>query len=283
MNRYKAMDDNDNRRKGFWISILFHILLFFLFIVPCFTGRSLPPDDQLQGIVVALGQPEAPVNVVKAKTPSAKKSNPVSNPKPERTAPPKATAVPVKSKTVEERSIVKADDSQMKRKADLELERKRAEEMEAEAKRKAEEKARQKAEELEQKRVEAKSKFSSLLSQKGDSKESASKGQADGRPHASALDNLSRGEGQVGAGLGSRGLLYAPEIRDNTQKTGRVIVTICVNSAGKVINSRYRQKGSTTTDAHLIQLAESSALKYKFSESQAQEQCGDIIIDFKLR
>ena len=78
-------------------------------------------------------------------------------------------------------------------------------------------------------------------------------------------------------------MLKKPNIVDNTQKEGRVVVKICVDNSGKVISANYTQVGSTTTDAHLIDLAEKGVLEYLFSESPAERQCGRVFIDFRLR
>jgi len=167
----------------------------------------------------------------------------------------------------------------------LEAEKRKAEE-EARDKAKAEEEAaaRKKAEEAKRKaqqKADAKSKFSSLFNKSG--KDSASKGQATGHPDAKALEGLSSGKGTAGKGFGDRGIVYSPTITDDSQRTGRVVVDICVNKKGEVISAKFTQKGSTTTDAYLIDLAEKSAKKYKFMKSEVEEQCGEITIDFKLK
>ena len=283
MNRYHSLDDNDSRRKGLWISVILHILLIFFVLIPCFNSDNKKEEDQLQGIMVAFGNPEAmrKTEVLEAKMP-VKQTSAKSKAAPVKNAAPKAAAVPVKqtvSKTVVEESTVSAAEEKM-RQQKAEEEARRKAEAEEEARRKAEEAARLEAER--KAKASAKSKFSNLF-KSGDSNSEASKGQEDGKPNASALDDLSRGTGKVGTGLGSRALLHAPSIQDNTQKTGRVIVNICVKADGHVSSAKFRQKGSTTTDAHLISLAEKSARKYVFSKSSVEEQCGDVIIDFKLR
>ncbi len=282
MNRYYSVEDNDNRRRGFWISVIIHILLLFLFLLPFFKSKQINKPDQLQGVVVALGNPDAEFRKVAEARPPAKKATPKkTSPQVKKTsAKPKPQTHAVKSKTVEDNSAVLAAKEAARKKAEAEHQRQKAAE---EARLKAEEEARMKAEEEARKKKEAKSRFSKFSSKNGSGEADASKGQENGKPNADKLKGLTKGTGRTGDGLGSRELLHAPSIQDNTQKTGRVIINICVNAQGKVIQSRFRQKGSTTTDAHLIKLAESSAKKYVFSKSQADEQCGDIIIDFKLK
>ena len=74
-----------------------------------------------------------------------------------------------------------------------------------------------------------------------------------------------------------------PVIIDNSQTTGIVVVDICINAAGKVISAKYTQKGSTSNDKELIEVAEKGVLKYRFSASNVFKQCGSVIIDFKLK
>lgn len=287
MNRYLYAEEKDNRRAGLWLSILFHILLIFFFLVPCFKHFNNQMPEEPQGIMVALGDPSPQKKTDARKT--IEKVQPAKTEKKVRKAEPvkqAAKSAKVKaetvSKTVEEKSVVTAAELEKTREAEL----KNKEEMRKaeEARKKAE--AEQKRLEEEQRRIEAqkqaKSKFSSMFSS-GDQNDNTSAGNPEGQPDSSVLDNLNTAKGRVGNGLGERELLYAPQIRDNTQKTGRVIINICVNQEGKVISAKYRQKGSTTTDAHLISLAERSASGYSFSKSHIAEQCGDIIIDFKLK
>jgi len=84
-------------------------------------------------------------------------------------------------------------------------------------------------------------------------------------------------------GLSNRKVLFQPEIQDHSYKQGRVVINICVNAEGDVTSARYTQKGSTTTDAYLIELAEKSALLYKFSRSTVPKQCGIVNIVFMLQ
>lgn len=162
------------------------------------------------------------------------------------------------------------------KKAQEEAERKAAEE----AKRKAaEEEAKKKAE------YEAKkSKFGSLLSGgSGNNDSNGNQGDPDGDPNSKALENLATGSGLIGEGLSDRAVEYKPEITDNSQKTGKIVVDICINAAGKVISSKYTQRGSTSADKELIEVSEKGVLKYRFSASSVEKQCGSVIIDFKLK
>lgn len=87
----------------------------------------------------------------------------------------------------------------------------------------------------------------------------------------------------IGGGLGGRKVTGRPSMVDNTQKTGKVSVRVCVDSNGQVTSAGYTQLGSTTTDSVLRNKAETWAKQYKFAPSSAAEQCGTITFDFRVK
>ena len=158
----------------------------------------------------------------------------------------------------------------------------------AEARQKKAEEAARKKQEEQRKRQEAyektKNELGSLFGGEGESNESeGKKGETDGSKDSEILEGLSGGLGEVGGGLSGRGIVYEPEIKENSQKTGKVAVKVCVDSSGSVISSKFTQRGSTTTDSQLVEVAEKAAAKYKFTPGDQAEQCGTITIDFKLK
>jgi membrane protein involved in colicin uptake len=294
------------------LSIVIHLLLLMLILFSLMSaGEKKPKPPQFSGIQVALGTPLAEIKTQHKSSAAAPaeekevqppKSQPTAKAQPAKAAPPKKSkAQPKKvvSETVREKAPIVAVKKKSKSR-DKAVEKEKAEnaakaakekaeaEAEAAAAKKAaeEESKRQAAEEAAKKaaaKSAAKSKFNNIMQNTDAEQGAASKGNPLGHPDASALEGLSKGKGSAGDGLGNRSLLHAPEINDNTQEQGRVIINICVNKSGKVTSAEYTQRGSTTTDAHLISLATASAKKYRFSESQVEEQCGEVIIDFKLR
>lgn len=122
----------------------------------------------------------------------------------------------------------------------------------------------------------------------GTSKGSGDQGKEDGSPDSKNYNgDKSYGLGNEGVGydLEGRSLIGIPPVKDQSQETGIVAVRIKVNRNGDVISATYTSKGSTTTDAHLIKLAEEAARKAKFNpDSDAlEEQFGTITFTFKLR
>ena len=288
------------------------MLLLLLILSPFFSFTSKEKDRTLSGIIVAIGNPDATIQEYKpsakseaAKTalPTKTKPNPKAQASPaKKSTKPKASkpttsATKVVSNTVEEKSPVVATKKAKKQNEKPKMPTKSAAEIKAEeeakeAERKAQEEAQKAAEEAQRKaeaaaakakaKADAKSKFSNLLNNGGESAP-ASKGSLEGKPNAQALEGISTGSGKTGEGLGDRKLLYQPPITDSSQKTGKVIIRICIDKSGKVSKAKYTQKGSTTTDAYLIKLAEDNARKYKFDKGGIEEQCGNVIIDFKLK
>ena len=132
--------------------------------------------------------------------------------------------------------------------------------------------------------TEVKDEFSKLFNSRGTKKHGKGlQGDPLGDRDAEVLEGITRGKGKVGSGLDSRGILYEPSFDDSSQKSGRVVVKICINQAGNVISARYTQRGSTTTDSELIDLAVYNAKKYRFTPSNKEKQCGTIIIDFIVK
>lgn len=308
--------EQENEKNGFLISTILHLLLLLLLFIPLIQSKVL--NQEFSGIVVAIGIPDAGnlVNnntesaasasapeVVKesAETPSAA---PTSEAKTEKT--PQKNATPIVSVIQEESSEIKSTDkaekitekelSDAKAKAAAENAKKEKQAKELEAlkaaqaaelakqKAEAEAEAKRKAEAEKQKQLEeSKSKFGSLFGQGSPGDKTENKGVENGSPDASILDGLSTGSGKAGDGLDARGIVFEPEIKDNSQKTGKVVVKVCVNNLGKVISANYTQKGSSTTDQYLVNLAEKNAAKYTFTPSDITEQCGTITINFLLK
>ena len=310
MARPLNLDEQKQKRDSITMSVIIHALLLMLLLLPIVSAiQDKPPvPPKFQGIQVAFGSISAEKRTENKPAPAPAQKQKITKPtKPAAKPPtkssvepaPKATPVKVVSETLEKESIVKAvkvpvkntkqnkEKAVAKAKADAEQKaREQAEEVakrEAEeAERKAKKEAAEKAAKLAAEKAAAKSKFNNILNS-ADGTDTPSKGNPNGSPDASALEGMSTGKGKAGNGLGDRGLIYAPDISDSSQRTGKIVINICVNASGKVTKANFTQKGSTTTDSHLIKLATKSAKEYRFSESNSEEQCGDITIDFKLR
>ena len=278
--------EKEDKRNSFYTSVAIHMLLLLLLLmIPL--KKAIKQDNTLQGVMVAFGDPDGGETSFTEEALAAAASSEieevaeakeeVSEPIKE-TTPAKAAPQKIEAKTTQEKSPIVASNErvvvkQVEAKVDAKAEEAAAAAAAAEAKAKAEA----------EKKAESKSKFSSLFGQGSNGETSEQKGDEFGQPDASVLEGLSKGTGEAGDGLDSRGLIYEPTISDNSQRTGDVVVKVCVNAAGNVTTAKYTQRGSTTTDSYLISLAERSAKKYIFSKSDAEEQCGTITIHFIVK
>ncbi len=120
-------------------------------------------------------------------------------------------------------------------------------------------------------------------SSQGNSGTPGDAGTPDGDPDGKALDGISTGSGEIGGGLSGRKVLTKPVIRDSSQKTGDVVVKVCVGSNGRVVSAKFTQGGSTTSNSKLVATAIAGAKKYKFSTGDIERQCGTIKIKFRVK
>lgn len=250
--------------------------------------RNAPPVE-----TKPVSPPKSEPVVPKQTPPPTPPSKPVTKPTP---APPDKTistedaeAIALKKKQQQEKA--KADSDEKARKAE---EVRVKQQQEAEARKAAQEEAARKKAEADAAAKEkadlekAKSQYGGAFgngggSGRGDNGKTGNQGDPNGDPNSDNLKGISTGSGRIGGGLGGRGVVSTPTITENSQKTGVVVVNVCVDATGKVISAKYTQKGSTTSDAGLRQIAEENARNFKFTASSVDEQCGTITYSFKVK
>ncbi len=287
-------NEERNKNIGLFVTAIVHLLLTLLCFINYFHWQS-PPPDPIGGIEIAFGDPDdggdgeiaesqEEILVDESSSPSENARDNTSS------ATSKETETKVSSKNNEvadtkskvldiEAEVTAAEKKAKSKRAEDALAKQKADEIALEEKRKQEANARKEAEYNEKKK-----KFSDLLGKgTGSNNTNNNQGDPEGDPDSKVLDKMSKGTGVVGEGLDSRSVVSAPSINENSQKTGKVAVAICINGAGKVISASYTQKGSTTTDAYLVGVAEKAAKKYSFTPSKTEEQCGVIVIEFKVQ
>ena len=291
--------EEQNKRRGIVTSIIIHVLLLLLLIIP-FIHYSIPPPGQ-QGILVSLGLPDEGEGQDTPDTQNEEKTDPQqAKSEAEEVEPAKVEVVDKQARrsttepqrqpdvltsespediAIRNRKAEEARQKAIQRQIEIEAQKERDRIAEAERKKAEEAAAKQAAFD------KTKKQYSDLLggTGKGNTGTPGNQGDPGGDPNAGALTGISTGSGMVGGGLGDRGVLFEPEISDNSQKTGRVVVNVCVDKTGNVTSSNYTQRGSTTTDLELRSLAEKSAEKFKFTPSDIEKQCGTVTIDFKLK
>ncbi len=279
-------NEEENKRRGLIFSILAHLLILLIVFIPLL--NEFTPIES-EGILIAFGDPDVGSSSESELIEEFKESAVASN-----SSSPSKQSNEVSSETKEEEAPIKAADkkkntSETKKSSDSKVnnaasEAKAKAESDRLAKLAAEKaKADREAKEAED-RANKKKQYSDLFgSGKGNTNTSGNSGSNSGDPDGKALDGISKGSGRVGGGLNGRGVEYEPSFTDTSQKTGKVSLSICVNSEGKVSKAEFTQKGSTTSDSYLIELARKTAMKYRFSKSEIDSQCGTVTVDFRVQ
>jgi TonB family protein len=263
--------EQSSQGKGWIVSLLMHILVIIGLFLPMIVSKTPPPEEE--GLMVNLGLldegqgEETPKGTEQEVAPQPSESQEKQQVQPAAARTP-AKQVSQKSITSNEESSVSAREAEARKTAQADAQRKAAEEAQ-----------RQEA------YSKTKKSYGDLLggSGKGNTGKPGSQGDPNGDPNSNVLEGISTGSGRVGGGLGSRGVLHEPQINDRSQKTGRVVISVCVDKNGKVYKAEYTQKGSTTTDSELKEIARKAALQFKFTPSEIEDQCGTITVDFKVK
>jgi outer membrane biosynthesis protein TonB len=98
----------------------------------------------------------------------------------------------------------------------------------------------------------------------------------------------------AGTGLGSTGVSYdlsgrnwrvKPNLTDDSQEFGRVVIEIIVDKYGNVTSATGPARGSTTTSLHLLNKSKEAALRAKFNQdlNDLEERKGSITFVFSPR
>lgn len=276
---YKEEADKD-RVKSYIFAFAYLIISLVVLFIPLLI-HTFPPPGQ-PGVLISFGYDDGGMDDSElAASDVAKQENPVETPSQPTQTVAKPSVSPVTPATAPAKVVTvdtEAASVAQQRKRDAEQRNAELLRQKAEA-----EEAQRKIDE--QKRYDdTKSKFGSMFSKgKGSGGNAGNQGDPSGDSTGEALRGTSTGVGIIGGGLDGRGLTYSPRIQDNTQKSGKVVVKVCVNSSGDVISAEYTQAGSTTTDMELRNIAVTNARKFRFSPHSVDKQCGTISIDFRLK
>lgn len=111
-----------------------------------------------------------------------------------------------------------------------------------------------------------------------------------GNPNGNPASDSYTGNGGTGksgvsirSGLNGRRFARLPSFTDEFNQNAKVAVDITVNSSGSVIQAMVNPRGTTTTNANIRNIAVTKARQLKLNSSEADEQTGTIVFDFKLR
>ena len=81
----------------------------------------------------------------------------------------------------------------------------------------------------------------------------------------------------ITSGLGERKVDSYPDILMLSDRTGRVVIDVCVNNEGKVISASLNDSRTTIFRSSLSSLAIRKAKEFVFMPSLSDNQCGAII------
>ena len=91
-------------------------------------------------------------------------------------------------------------------------------------------------------------------------------------------DNLTL---QISNGLGDRNLEHQPNIFILSTEDGEVVIDICVDASGKVVESTFNREASSIFRSSLTSLALRKSREFEFSNANRAEQCGRIVYKIK--
>jgi len=314
--------DRESKTKARILTMIFSILFFIILLLPWFSYQNPPPGQEgtiinLGMLNMGQGDENAPedeataateTEVVKEEPAKTKPQKEVKQTKKTEAKPRKSEEVkaPVKEVIREEnneaalalakkkkaaakaKKAEEAEKTKAKLAEALELKKKTAA---AEAKAAKEAKAKAVAQADAAAKAQAhKDKLKGLFNSdgggsgegKGKTGAPGNQGIENGDPNADALKGISSGSGVVSGGLAGRGG-SGPSISDNSNKTGVVVIEVCVDPSGNVIKASFTQRGSTTSDKTLVKLAEDNARKWSFKSGMQDKQCGTIKYEFKVK
>lgn len=273
--------EKKERRKAMLLSFLFHVATIILLMLPLLKYPDPPPGQD--GILIALGNPDEGTGPIEPggpeePTPVEQKEEPKPEPKPKEEVKPKEkvkSTEPLVSDQELEINKKKAIEKKEKEERDLKEKQETAERIKiAKEREEANKREEQEAAEL-IKNIKKGSGGTSGKSGKG--------GQVNGDENGKVEEGISTGTGMVGGGLGGRGVVSSPILKDDSNNRGSVIVAICLDKDGNVTEAKFQLQGSTITSGKLRDLAVNNAKQWRFKPGNEERQCGIITYTFKVQ
>jgi len=273
--------EKKERRKAMLLSFLFHVATIILLMLPLLKYPDPPPGQD--GILIALGNPDEGTGPIEPggpeePTPVEQKEEPKPEPKPKEEVKPKEkvkSTEPLVSDQELEINRKKAIEKKEKEERDLKEKQETAERIRiAKEREEANKREEQEAAEL-IKNIKKGSGGTAGKSGKG--------GQVNGDENGKVEEGISTGTGMVGGGLGGRGVVSSPILKDDSNNRGSVVVAICLDKDGNVTEAKFQLQGSTITSGKLRDLAVSNARQWRFKPGNEERQCGNITYSFKVQ
>ncbi len=289
----EIQNQNKIERKAALSTGLLFVVLFvsFLFL----SLNTTVPEPQQKGIQVMLGKDRTGMSdqlkkikeaadkkaeAEKLRTPDAEKA---AETKKAKSASEKATAAPEKSSVTQDRKPApkrkETTDKADKPKKSETAEKSKADKGEGEAKKETTKEKRKPKEEA---------MFTPGDASKGEKDKPGQQGKESGDKSVdepTRKGKAERDEQGISFSLEGRSITKYPNVKDRSQKYGKVVVEITVNQQGEVIEARPGMRGSTVTDRRLKRLAKKAALQTEFNANPGgpKRQIGKMTINFKLK
>lgn len=259
-----ALLAHENDRKGLLGTILFHVLLLLILLITGF-GSVPPLESDNGGVMVSFGDPDAGGGDVR---PAA--SQVESAPQPQSSDPNES----VITSDDEAPEVVKQEKTpnQTKTKPTPQTKPTTQEEVKPSID------PRLKAQ-LEKMKRDRENGGSGI----GEGTKPGDKGREDGQdggyPDGTGKGNLGNG---ISYNLKGFSVSGSPNIKNNTQKTGTIVVEVCVDKLGRIVSTKLG-RGSTTTDNYLYELSENAVreLRIKPVGTTNDTNCGTVTIVFE--
>jgi hypothetical protein len=273
--------EKKERRKAMLLSFLFHVATIILLMLPLLKYPDPPPGQD--GILIALGNPDEGTGPIEPggpeePTPVEQKEEPKPEPKPKEEVKPKEkvkSTDPLVSEKELEINRRKAAEKKEKEERDIKEKEEAAERVRL---------AKEKQEAIDKEQQEAAELIKNIKKGSGGSSGKSGKGgQANGDENGKVEEGISTGTGMVGGGLGGRGVVSSPSLKDDSNNRGSVVIAICLDRDGNVTEAKFQLQGSTITSGKLRDLAVSNARQWRFKPGNEDRQCGIITYSFKVQ
>ncbi len=118
----------------------------------------------------------------------------------------------------------------------------------------------------------------------GETGKPGDQGSQQGDPNANSHSGSGLGNSGISFDLAGRAILRKPQLNDDSQETGKVVVEIVVDKDGIVTSVNAPGRGSTTSAPNLVAKAKQAAKEARFSKSATgvEQQKGTITFIFKF-
>ena len=116
----------------------------------------------------------------------------------------------------------------------------------------------------------------------GETGQPGDQGNPEGSKDATSHTGSGKGSSGISFDLSGRSMLKRPEIQDQSQEFGKVVIEVIVDKDGYVTGVNGPARGSTTTAVVLVGKAKQAAKEARFSKSKdgVEEQRGTITFVF---